>query len=60
MLHKALEDAVRWGLLARNVCDAVSVPRRTYYEIKPLTVEQAQLLMDIAKEDSLEALWVLA
>jgi len=60
MLHKALEDAVRWGLLARNICDAVSAPRRTHYEIKPLTKEQAQLLLDTAKEDSLEALWVLA
>lgn len=60
MLHKALEDAVRWGLLVRNVCDAVSAPRRTHYEIKPLTKEQAQLLLDTAKEDSLEALWVLA
>ena len=60
MLHKALEDAVKWGLLARNVCDAVSIPRRTYYEIKPLTMEQAQMLLSAAKEDPLEALWVLA
>lgn len=60
MLHKALEDAVRWGLLARNVCDAVSAPRRTHYEIKPLTKEQAQLLLDTSKGDTLEALWVLA
>jgi integrase len=60
MLHKALEDAVKWGLLARNVCDAVSIPRRAYYEIKPLTMEQVQLLLDAAKGDSLEALWVLA
>jgi integrase len=60
MLHKALEDAVKWGLLARNVCDAVSAPRRAHYEIKPLTLEQAQLLLEAAKEDSLEALWVLA
>ncbi len=42
------------------MCDAVSAPRRTHYEIKPLTKEQAQLLLDTAKEDSLEALWVLA
>jgi len=60
MLHKALEDAVKWGLLARNVCDAVSAPQRAHYEIKPLTLEQAQLLLEAAKGDSLEALWVLA
>ncbi len=29
-------------------------------EIKPLTKEQAQLLLDASKENSLEALWVLA
>ncbi len=60
MLHKALEDAVKWGLLARNVCDAVSVPRRGHYEIKPLTMEQAKILLSAAKGDALEALWVLA
>jgi integrase len=60
MLHKALKDAVKWGLLARNVCDAVSVPRRAHYEIKPLTMEQAKILLDAAKQDPLEALWVLA
>jgi integrase len=60
MLHKALQDAVKWGLLARNVCDAVSAPRRAHFEMKPLTLEQAQLLLEAAKEDSLEALWVLA
>lgn len=60
MLHKALDDAVRWGLLARNVCDAVTAPRRRHYEIKPLTPDQAKVLLDVAKQDSLEALWVLA
>ncbi len=60
MLHKALEDAVKWGLLARNVCDAVTAPRRAHYEIKPLSMEQAKMLLDAAKVDSLEALWVLA
>ena len=60
MLHKALEDAVRWGLLVRNVCDAVTAPRRAHFEIKPLTMEQANILLDAAKKDDFEALWVLA
>jgi integrase len=60
MLHKVLEDAVRWGLLARNVCDVVTAPQRAHYEVKPLTMEQAKILLDAAKEDSLEAFWVLA
>jgi len=60
MFHKALEDAVKWGLLARNVCDAVTAPRRAHYEIKPLTMEQANVLLNAAKQDDFEALWVLA
>jgi integrase len=60
MLHKALDDAVRYNLLARNVCDAVSPPRRRHYEIQPLSMEQAQQFLTIAKGHSLEALFVLA
>jgi integrase len=60
MLHKALEDALRWNLVARNVCDAVSPPRRDRYEIHPLTTEQAQQLLSAAHGHPLEALFVLA
>lgn len=59
-LHKILDDAMRWRMVARNACDAVTPSRRGHDEIKPLTLEQAQLLLEAAKEDSLEALWVLA
>ena len=38
MLHKALKDAVRWGLIARNVCDLVSPPRRAHFEMKPARI----------------------
>ena len=60
MLHKALDDAIRWNLLVRNVCDAVSPPRRERYEICPLTLEQAQQFLTAARGHSLEALFVLA
>jgi integrase len=60
MLHKALKDAVRWNVVARNVADSVDAPHRVYYEIKPLGKEQARVLLDAAKGDSLEALWILA
>ena len=60
MLHKALEDALRWNLVARNVCDAVSPPRRNNYEIRPLTMEQVQQMLTAAKGHPLEALIVLA
>jgi integrase len=60
MLHKALKDALRWNLVARNVCDAVSPPRRERHEIKPFTAEQAQQFISAAQGHPLEALFVLA
>src|SRR5216683_2188207 len=60
VLHKALDDAVRLGILARNVCDAVSPPRRAHFEIQPLSMEQSQQLLAAAKGHNLEALFVLA
>jgi len=60
VLHKALDDAVRLGILARNVCDAVSPPRRAHFEIQPLSTEQAQQLLAAARGHNMEALFVLA
>jgi integrase len=60
MLHKSLKDALRWNFIARNVCDAVTPPRRDRYEIQPLTVEQAQQFLAAAQGHPLEALFVLA
>jgi integrase len=33
ILHKALSNAVRWGLVSRNMCDIVSPPRQEHHEI---------------------------
>jgi integrase len=60
MLHRALKDAVRWGLVVRNVCDLVSPPRRAHYEFKTLTKEQAQQLLTALHGHNMEALFVLA
>lgn len=49
ILHKALDDAVRWGRISRNVCDMVSQPRSDRYEIQPLNIEQAQKLLEVVK-----------
>jgi integrase len=38
----ALENAVKWGYLSRNVCDVVTGPRVPKHEIAPLALEQAQ------------------
>ncbi len=60
VLHKALGQAVRWHLVGRNVCNEVSLPRVPKFEIHPLTKEQAQKLLDVARGDRFEAMLVLA
>ena len=60
VLHKALDQAVADGLIPRNVTDAVKIPRIDREEINPLTAEEAGRLLEAAREDRLEALYVVA
>jgi integrase len=60
IIHSALENAVKWNLVSRNVASLVSKPRVERYEVHPLTPTQAQVLINAAKETSLEALLTLA
>src|SRR6266516_2923194 len=61
VLHKALDDAVRWNLVPRNVCDAVSLPRFSVESsIRSLTRDQAQKLLEVARGHRLEALLTVA
>jgi integrase len=59
-LHKALKQAVDDGLLPRNVAGSVKAPRPQKKEIPSLNPEQARDLLEAAKGDRLEALYVLA
>lgn len=60
LLHKALETAVKWNLVARNVCKVVDPPRRQRFEVRPLTLEQIQHLLAVVEGHRLEALFKLA
>lgn len=60
MLHKALDNAVKWNLIARNVCDVVSPPRVPQTEKQVLTVQQARLLLNHVKKHRLEVLLTVA
>jgi integrase len=60
VLHKALETAVRWNLIARNTCDLVSPPRRKRFEIQPLSIQQIQQFLAVARGHRQEALFILA
>ncbi len=60
ILHKALDNAVKWDILSRNVCDAVTPPRIPRKEKTVLTIQQAHTLIEQVKAHRLEALLVLA
>jgi integrase len=60
LLHLALDKAVEWNLIARNVCDLTSPPRTKRYEFLPLNAEQVQQFLTTAEGHRLEALFVLA
>lgn len=60
VLHKALGQAVRDGLVPRNITEAVTLPQIKREEIKALSAEETKKLLAAAKGDKLEALYVLA
>jgi len=60
VLHRALADAVRWGVVSRNVAGLVPPPRMAIHEIQTLTGTQARELCRAAAGTRFEALYVLA
>src|SRR5215210_3015302 len=60
VIHKALSQAVRWDLILRNPADNVKAPTPSTKEIHPLSADEARQLLEAARDDRLEALYVLA
>ena len=60
VIHRALKQALRWGLVPRNVSEAVDPPKGQRKEIRPLTPEQVRTLLRTAQGDRLGALYALA
>jgi integrase len=60
VLHKALDQAVKWNMIPRNPTGVVRAPRPTPKEIHPLSADETRKLLDAARSDKLEALYVLA
>lgn len=60
VLHRALGQAERLGLVARNVCDLVDGPRMAERELHVLNPDQVRHLLLVAEGDRLEALFILA
>jgi integrase len=60
VLHKALDQAASWSLVPRNPTESVKAPRPAPEEIRPLNREQAKALLETARRERFEALYVLA
>lgn len=59
-LHKALDQAVKWHMVPRNVAEPVTAPRPAPEEMQTLTAGEVRELLEAARGDKLEALYVLA
>lgn len=60
LLHKALSNAVKWNLLSRNICNAVTPPRLERKEKTVLNPQQAHILLQTIKGHRMETLFTLA
>jgi integrase len=60
VLHRALKQAVRWGLLIRNVTELVDAPTRVTPEYTTWNEHQAAMFLQMADGHQFAALWRLA
>jgi integrase len=62
VLHRALQQAMKWGYVPRNIADAVDSPSVPRYELKPPTPAELKRLLDESEVagDRLAALWSVA
>lgn len=60
IMHRSLQVAMEWGLVARNVADAVQAPRVPHVERPILTVEQAKALLAHVRGHRLYGLYAVA
>lgn len=60
VLRTALNQALRWELVSRNVAALTDAPRHRPGQIRPLTPEQAATLLDAAAGHRLEGLITVA
>jgi integrase len=60
ILRRALEQALRWGLVGRNAAALTAPPRLDARDIEPLTHEQVLVLLNAIRGDRLEAMYTVA
>ena len=60
VIHKALQTAVKWGLLSRNVADGVDLPRARRTEMQTWDEDDITRFLEAAKDSSYYALFYTA
>jgi integrase len=60
VLRRALNQALKWGLVARNVAALVDPPRILRHEVQPFAVEEIKKLLGLFEQNRLGALYLLA
>jgi len=60
ILRNALNKAVRWGLVARNVATLVDLPRVAHKEVRVLSPGETMELLHAARGEAIEGLIVVA
>ena len=60
VLHRALGQAVRWGLVVRNVADLVERPAVPRSVVRALSAGEVQRLLTVARGERLEGMYYVA
>lgn len=60
VLKRALNVAEQWGLVIRNACRGVDLPKVVRREISPLTMQQAETLLRMSDDAGHGAIFALA
>jgi integrase len=60
VLRTALNQALKWGLVSRNMAALTDPPKVEAYEGTALTVDQAKAFIAACRGDRLEALYIIA
>jgi len=60
MIHKALQDAFEWGLVNRNIVDAVKPPRKQPHEMRSWGEDEVKQFLEAAKGSQYYEIFYLA
>lgn len=60
VLDAALKRAIKWEMAGRNSAALTDAPRIEHLPVQPLTIEEAQRLLQYAAKDRLEAVYSVA